>query len=44
MDLQEQAHVHTSIKFEFVMDSLVINLFTGGSKTVITKIIHYFYH
>nr|XP_034187905.1 vacuolar protein sorting-associated protein 13 isoform X3 [Osmia lignaria] len=34
MDLQEQAHVHTSIKFEFVMDSLVINLFTGGSKTL----------
>ncbi|XP_076681161.1 vacuolar protein sorting 13C isoform X2 [Andrena cerasifolii] len=31
-DFQEQGHVHTSIKFEFVMDSLVINLFTGGSK------------
>ncbi|XP_076225482.1 vacuolar protein sorting 13C isoform X3 [Nomia melanderi] len=31
-DFQEQVHVHTSIKFEFVMDSLVINLFTGGSK------------
>ncbi|CAL7938935.1 unnamed protein product [Xylocopa violacea] len=34
MDTQEQVHVHTSIKFEFVMDSLVINLFTGGSKTL----------
>ncbi|CAK9800782.1 Intermembrane lipid transfer protein Vps13, partial [Anthophora quadrimaculata] len=33
-DFQEQLHVHTSIKFEFVMDSLVINLFTGGSKTL----------
>ncbi|XP_076294775.1 vacuolar protein sorting 13C isoform X2 [Lasioglossum baleicum] len=31
-DLQEQTQVHTSIKFEFVMDSLVISLFTGGSK------------
>ncbi|XP_076249315.1 vacuolar protein sorting 13C isoform X2 [Calliopsis andreniformis] len=31
-DFQEQVHTHTSIKFEFVMDSLVINLFTGGSK------------
>ncbi|XP_066591225.1 intermembrane lipid transfer protein Vps13 isoform X2 [Prorops nasuta] len=29
---QEQKHIHTSIKFEFIMDSLVINLFTGGSK------------
>ncbi|XP_026298323.1 vacuolar protein sorting-associated protein 13 isoform X3 [Apis mellifera] len=31
-DLQEQVHIHTSIKFEFVMDSLVITLFMGGSK------------
>lgn len=31
-DVQEQLHIHTSIKFEFIMDSLVINLFTGGSK------------
>ncbi|XP_076183155.1 vacuolar protein sorting 13C isoform X2 [Ptiloglossa arizonensis] len=31
-DFQEQVHIHTSIKFEFVMDSLVISLFTGGSK------------
>ncbi|KAK9299462.1 hypothetical protein QLX08_007488 [Tetragonisca angustula] len=31
-NLQEQVHIHTSIKFEFVMDSLVITLFTGGSK------------
>ncbi|XP_011874480.1 PREDICTED: vacuolar protein sorting-associated protein 13C isoform X2 [Vollenhovia emeryi] len=30
-DAQER-HAHTSVKFEFVMDSLVINLFTGGSK------------
>ncbi|XP_068984481.1 intermembrane lipid transfer protein Vps13 isoform X1 [Bombus flavifrons] len=29
---QEQVHTHTSIKFEFVMDSLMITLFTGGSK------------
>lgn len=32
IDTQEQLHAHTSIKFEFIMDSLVINLFTGGSK------------
>lgn len=31
-NLQEQVHIHTSVKFEFVMDSLVITLFTGGSK------------
>lgn len=31
---QEQKHVHTFIKFEFIMDSLVISLFTGGSKMV----------
>lgn len=31
---QEQKHMHTFIKFEFIMDSLVINLFTGGSKMV----------
>ncbi|XP_026827312.1 vacuolar protein sorting-associated protein 13 isoform X2 [Ooceraea biroi] len=31
-DTQEQLHGHTSIKFEFIMDSLVINLFTGGSR------------
>nr|XP_012140992.1 PREDICTED: vacuolar protein sorting-associated protein 13C isoform X2 [Megachile rotundata] len=37
IDFQEQVHVHTSIKFEFVMDSLVINLFTGGSKTLQSK-------
>lgn len=35
-DFQEQVHIHTSIKFEFVMDSLVISLFTGGSKMVLT--------
>ncbi|KAI4483365.1 hypothetical protein M0802_013464 [Mischocyttarus mexicanus] len=33
-NFQEQKHVHTFIKFEFIMDSLVINLFTGGSKMV----------
>ncbi|XP_032688033.1 vacuolar protein sorting-associated protein 13 isoform X3 [Odontomachus brunneus] len=31
-DPQQQLHAHTSIKFEFIMDSLVINLYTGGSK------------
>ncbi|XP_053986716.1 intermembrane lipid transfer protein Vps13 isoform X2 [Hylaeus volcanicus] len=31
-DSQEQVNVHTSIKLEFVMDSLVISLYTGGSK------------
>ncbi|XP_058806498.1 intermembrane lipid transfer protein Vps13 isoform X2 [Phymastichus coffea] len=31
-DLQEQRSVQTTIKFEFIMDSLVIELFTGGSK------------
>lgn len=31
VDTQER-HAHTSVKFEFIMDSLVINLFTGGSK------------
>ncbi|XP_076625592.1 vacuolar protein sorting 13C isoform X3 [Colletes latitarsis] len=31
-EFQEQVNIHTSIKFEFVMDSLVISLFTGGSK------------
>lgn len=31
-DTREQLHGHTSVKFEFIMDSLVINLFTGGSK------------
>lgn len=31
METQER-HAHTSVKFEFIMDSLVINLFTGGSK------------
>ncbi|KAL0119958.1 hypothetical protein PUN28_007968 [Cardiocondyla obscurior] len=30
-DVQER-HAHTFVKFEFIMDSLVINLFTGGSK------------
>lgn len=30
-DTQER-HGHTFVKFEFIMDSLVINLFTGGSK------------
>ncbi|XP_072763012.1 intermembrane lipid transfer protein Vps13 isoform X2 [Anoplolepis gracilipes] len=30
-DTQER-HAHTFVKFEFIMDSLVINLFTGGSK------------
>ena len=34
IELQEQRHVETSIKFEFIMDSLVIELFTGGSKMV----------
>ncbi|XP_035721159.1 vacuolar protein sorting-associated protein 13-like isoform X2 [Vespa mandarinia] len=34
---QEQKHVHTFIKFEFIMDSLVINLFTGGSKMLQTQ-------
>lgn len=28
----QERHAHTAIKFEFVMDSLVISLFTGGSK------------
>ncbi|XP_012058655.1 PREDICTED: vacuolar protein sorting-associated protein 13C [Atta cephalotes] len=28
----QERHAHTSVKFEFIMDSLVINLFTGGSK------------
>ncbi|KAI4489144.1 hypothetical protein M0804_004642 [Polistes exclamans] len=36
-NLQEQKHVHTFIKFEFIMDSLVINLFTGGSKMLQTQ-------
>ncbi|KAK2581118.1 hypothetical protein KPH14_007937 [Odynerus spinipes] len=36
-DFQEQKHVHTFIKFEFIMDSLVINLFTGGSKMLQTQ-------
>lgn len=31
-DLQPQKQAHTSIKFEFIMDSLMINLFHGGSK------------
>lgn len=31
-DTQQQLHAHTSVKFEFIMDSLVINLYTGGSK------------
>ncbi|XP_011630655.2 LOW QUALITY PROTEIN: vacuolar protein sorting-associated protein 13 [Pogonomyrmex barbatus] len=31
VDTQER-HAHTFVKFEFIMDSLVINLFTGGSK------------
>ncbi|XP_046738037.1 vacuolar protein sorting-associated protein 13 isoform X1 [Diprion similis] len=29
---QEQKQIHTLVKFEFIMDSLVINLFSGGSK------------
>ncbi|XP_023289292.1 vacuolar protein sorting-associated protein 13 isoform X2 [Orussus abietinus] len=32
LDLQAQKQIHTSMKFEFIMDSFVINLFTGGSK------------
>ncbi|XP_039312283.1 vacuolar protein sorting-associated protein 13 isoform X2 [Solenopsis invicta] len=32
-DTQERP-AHTSVKFEFIMDSLVINLFTGGSKSL----------
>lgn len=35
-DVQNQKQVHTAIKFEFIMDDLVINLFTGGSKMVMT--------
>ncbi|XP_025156986.1 vacuolar protein sorting-associated protein 13 isoform X2 [Harpegnathos saltator] len=31
-DTQQQLHAHTSVKFEFIMDSLMINLYTGGSK------------
>ncbi|XP_024872138.1 vacuolar protein sorting-associated protein 13 isoform X1 [Temnothorax curvispinosus] len=31
LDAQER-HAHTAVKFEFIMDSLVISLFTGGSK------------
>ncbi|XP_015584675.1 vacuolar protein sorting-associated protein 13 isoform X2 [Cephus cinctus] len=33
-DFQEQKNVHTAMKFEFIMDSFVINLFMGGSKTL----------
>ncbi|XP_071565919.1 intermembrane lipid transfer protein Vps13 isoform X2 [Temnothorax nylanderi] len=33
LDAQER-HAHTSVKFEFIMDSLVISLFTGGSKSL----------
>ncbi|XP_031777535.1 vacuolar protein sorting-associated protein 13 isoform X3 [Nasonia vitripennis] len=36
-DLQEQRTVQTTIKFEFIMDSLVIELFTGGSKMLKTQ-------
>ncbi|KAK9299464.1 hypothetical protein QLX08_007488 [Tetragonisca angustula] len=39
-NLQEQVHIHTSIKFEFVMDSLVITLFTGGSKMSQSSLLH----
>ncbi|XP_015115234.1 vacuolar protein sorting-associated protein 13 isoform X2 [Diachasma alloeum] len=31
-DLQPQKQAHTSIKFEFIMDSLMIHLFTGEAK------------
>ncbi|KAL7290198.1 hypothetical protein TKK_0015907 [Trichogramma kaykai] len=34
---QEQRHVQATIKFEFIMDSLVIQLFTGGSKMLKTQ-------
>ncbi|XP_043267936.1 vacuolar protein sorting-associated protein 13 isoform X2 [Venturia canescens] len=36
-DDQNQKHIHTAIKFEFIMGSFVINLFTGGSKLLSTK-------
>ncbi|KAG7211251.1 hypothetical protein KM043_010561 [Ampulex compressa] len=36
-DSQDQRHMHTSIKFEFIMDSLVISLFMGGSKMLQSK-------
>ncbi|XP_044002668.1 vacuolar protein sorting-associated protein 13 isoform X3 [Aphidius gifuensis] len=34
---QEQKNIHTSMKFEFIMESFVINLFTGGSKLLKSK-------
>lgn len=37
-DLQERRSVQTTIKFEFIMDSLVIELFTGGSKMVFENV------
>lgn len=31
---ETQPKVHTFVKFTFTMESFIINLFTGGSKTV----------
>ncbi|XP_023247319.1 vacuolar protein sorting-associated protein 13 [Copidosoma floridanum] len=36
-DLQETHQAQTTIKFEFIMDSLVIELFTGGSRMLKTQ-------
>ncbi|XP_051160676.1 intermembrane lipid transfer protein Vps13 isoform X3 [Leptopilina boulardi] len=36
-DIQKLKQAHTSIQFEFIMDSLVIELFSGGSKQVQSK-------
>lgn len=34
-NVQEQHQVQTTIKFEFIMDSLFIELFTGKSRMVL---------
>ncbi|XP_043479643.1 vacuolar protein sorting-associated protein 13 isoform X2 [Leptopilina heterotoma] len=36
-DNQRQRQAHTSIQFEFIMDSLVIELFSGGTKKLHSK-------
>ena len=41
-NIENQKQIHTAIKFELIMGSLVINLFTGGSKMVLLKNTHDF--
>ncbi|XP_020707369.2 intermembrane lipid transfer protein Vps13 isoform X2 [Athalia rosae] len=36
-EFKDSKQIHTVMKFEFIMDSLVVSLYTGGSKTLASK-------